>query len=126
MILFGLASFGLPLGGAGGIVYGVLCLIFGPLTLFVARPQITEGEELKTGAIMCFIFGGISAGAIGGILTIVAGVLAIIASSEERKAVMAEAPPPKPEAAVAFCAYCGAQLLPEAAFCPSCGKKVEK
>lgn len=116
--------------GMGWITYGILCLIFGPLTLFVARPYITEGEDLKTGAIMCFIFGGISAGAIGGILTIVAGILAIIAWSDQRKVVVAEAPPaappPKPEAAAAFCAYCGAQLPPETIFCPSCGKKVEK
>lgn len=117
-------------GGISWIVNGIICLIFGPLTLFVARPYLTEGEDLKTGAIMCFIFGGISAGGIGGILTIVAGILAIIAWSEQRKAVVAEAPPaappPKPKAAVAFCAYCGAQLAPGATFCPSCGKKVKK
>ena len=130
LMLFGWVSLALPLGGVGGIVYGILCLIFGVLTLSVARPYITEGEELKVGAIMCFIFGGISAGAIGGILTIVAGILAILAWSEERKAVVVEtpsaAPPPKPEAAAAFCGYCGVQLPLEAAFCPSCGKKVKK
>jgi len=115
--------------GMNWIIYGIICLIFGPLTLFMARPHLTEGEDLKTGAIMCFIFGGISSGAIGGILTIVAGILAIIAWNEQRKAAVPAAPaaaPPKPKAAVAFCAYCGAELLPGATFCPSCGKKVKK
>ena len=107
-------SFGALSPGGGRIVSGVLGIIFGLLTLFVARPYITEGESLKTGAILCFIFGSISAGVIGGTLIIVAGILAIIAWSDQRKAV------------IAFCAYCGAQLLPKATFCPSCGKKVKK
>lgn len=94
------------------LVYAVLCLIFGSLTLFVARPYIKKGGDLIIGAIMCFIFGGISAGAIGGILTIVAGVLAILASSEQRKAVVAEAPPPPPPptGVTPTCSTCGQPL----------------
>lgn len=112
------------------IIYGILALIFGALT-FLARRNLFEGD-LKTGAVMCFVFGGISAAAIGGILTIVAGILSIIAWNEQRR--VAEAPPspppppPAPQTVVAaiYCPYCGAKLSPEVAFCSSCGKKVKK
>jgi len=118
-----------PILGAGPVIYGILSIIFGGLTLTIARDSLVEGEELRTGAIICFVFGGVSAVAIGGIVTIVAGVLAIIAWHEGRKAVRvtpAPLPPPKPEAKVAYCPSCGAQVPPEAGFCPSCGKKIKK
>jgi len=111
-------------GGTGWIIYGILSIIFGALTLTIARDNLIEGE-LMTGAIMCFVFGGVSAGAIGGIITIVAGILAIIAWNEQKKAVKVK-PPPKPEVKVAYCSSCGAQLPPEATFCPSCGKEIKK
>jgi len=117
------------------IIYGILSLIFGSLTLIIARKNLLEGD-LKTGAIMCFVFGGITVAAIGGILAIVAGVLAIIAWNEQRRAaeVPPTAPPPPPPppssqptpTAVIYCSYCGAQLSPDAVFCVSCGKKVKK
>jgi len=72
--------------GLPWLIYGILSLIFGALTLTVARKYLFDTSTLKTGAIMCFVFGGISAGAIGGILTIVAGILAIIAWNEQRRA----------------------------------------
>jgi len=111
-------------GGTGWIIYGILSIIFGALTLTIARDNLIEGE-LRTGAIMCFVFGGVSVGAIGGIITIVAGILAIIAWSEQKKEVKVK-PSPKPEVKVAYCSSCGAQLSPEAAFCPSCGKEIKK
>ena len=106
------------------IIYGVLSIIFGALTLTIARDSLIKGE-LRNGAIMCFIFGGISAGAIGGIIAIVAGILAILAWYDQKKAVRVK-PPPKPEVKVAYCSSCGTQLPPEAAFCPSCGKEIKK
>lgn len=106
------------------IIYGILSIIFGALTLTIARDNLIEGD-LRTGAIMCFVFGGVSAGAIGGIVTIVAGILAIIAWSEQKKAVKVT-PPSKPEVKVAYCSSCGTQLPPEATFCPSCGKEIKK
>jgi uncharacterized membrane protein HdeD (DUF308 family) len=116
--------------GYSWIIYGILALIFGALT-FLARKNLFEGD-LRTGAILCFIFGGMSVAAIGGIVTIVAGILSIIAWYEQRR--LAEAPhsPPPPSPApptVAtdiHCLYCGAKLSPEASFCSSCGKKVKK
>jgi len=113
------------------IIGGILALIFGMLTLFIARRSLLEGD-LKTGAILCFVFGGICAPAIGGILTVVAGILAIIAWNEQRR--VAEAPPSPPPlppappttAAALYCTYCGAKLSPEATYCSSCGKKVKK
>jgi vacuolar-type H+-ATPase subunit I/STV1 len=129
-----LYSWGYWIGYVGipWIIYGILSLIFGSLTLIIARKSLLEGD-LKTGAIMCFIFGGITVAAIGGILAIVAGVLAIIAWNEQRRAaeVPPTPPPPPPPsqptaAAVIYCSYCGAQLSPDAVFCMSCGKKVKK
>jgi len=79
--------------GVSWLIYGIISLIFGFLTLFLARKELLQGD-LKTGAIMCFIFGGITSAAIGGILTVVAGILAIIAWNEQRS--VAEAPPPPP------------------------------
>jgi len=111
-------------GGTGWVIYGILSIIFGALTLTIARDNLIEGE-LRTGAIMCFVFGGVSVGAIGGIITIVAGILAIIAWSDQRKEVKVK-PPPKPGVKVAYCSSCGAQLSPEATFCPSCGKEIKK
>jgi vacuolar-type H+-ATPase subunit I/STV1 len=115
--------------GLSFVIYGIISLIFGILTLAVARKCLFDASTLKSGAIMCFIFGGISAAAIGGILTIIAGILAIIAWDEQRKA--AEAPPrtPPPETpstAAIFCKYCGASVSPEATFCSSCGKRLKK
>lgn len=110
--------------GVGPVIYGILSIIFGALTLTIAKNSLVEGD-FRTGGIMCIVFGGVSAGAIGGIVTIVAGVLGILAWHEETKAVKVM-PPPTPEVKVAYCSSCGAQLAPGAAFCPSCGKKVKK
>lgn len=110
--------------GIGWIIYGILSIIFGALTLTIARDNLIEGE-LRTGAILCFVFGGVSVLAIGGVITIVAGILAILAWNDQRKAVKVR-PPPEPEVKVAFCSSCGTQLPPEAAFCPSCGKEIKK
>jgi len=114
------------------IIYGILSLVFGSLTLIIARKNLLEGD-LKTGAIMCFVFGGITVAAIGGILAIVAGVLAIMTWNDQRRAaeVPPTPPPPPPPSqptatAVIYCSYCGAQLSPDAVFCVSCGKKVKK
>jgi hypothetical protein len=87
--------------GLPWVIYGIISLIFGILTLAVARKRLFEASTLKTGAIMCFIFGGISAAAIGGALTIVGGILAILAwNDEQRKAGEAQpsVPPPPPPA----------------------------
>lgn len=89
------------------------------------RSLNARASEFRTGAIMCFIFGGISAGAIGGTITIVAGILATLAWYDQTKTVKVK-PPPKPEVKVAFCSFCGTELPPEAAFCPSCGKEIKK
>jgi vacuolar-type H+-ATPase subunit I/STV1 len=115
--------------GLSFVIYGIISLILGILTLAVARKCLVDASTLKTGAIMCFIFGGISVAAIGGILTIVAGVLAIIAWDEERKAAEASPKPPLPQVpstAAIFCKYCGASEPPEATFCSSCGKRLKK
>lgn len=82
--------------GLPWIIYGIISLIFGILTLAVARKRLFDASTLKTGAIMCFIFGGISAGAIGGILTIVAAILAILAWDEQKKATEVPPSPPPP------------------------------
>jgi vacuolar-type H+-ATPase subunit I/STV1 len=124
--------------GLPWMIYGTISLIFGILTLTVARKNLVDASTLKSGAIMCFIFGGISAGAIGGIVTIVAGILSIMAWDEQRKAAEAPPPPPpnppiqpaqqgKPEvAATRYCKYCGAEQSSDATFCSSCGKKLKK
>jgi hypothetical protein len=115
--------------GLSFMIYGIISLIFGILTLAVARKRLFDVSTLKTGAIMCFIFGGISAGAVGGILTIIAGILAIIAWDEQRKAAETPPrppPPPVPSTAAIFCRYCGASQSPEATFCSSCGKRLKK
>lgn len=121
------------------IIYGVVAILFGLITLFVVRPHITEGGDLKTAAIMCFIFGAISAGAIGGILTVVAGIILILAWTDVRKVDMALPPsttytPPPPttppaetpsqKTPTAYCSNCGAALRPNAVYCQSCGTKV--
>jgi len=123
-----LAILGGIFAGLPFMILGILSTIFGVLLLMIARKSLLSGD-LKTGAIYCFIFGGISSAAIGGILAIVAGILAMIAWDQERKA--AEAPPsPPPSApqaagAVIYCQYCGARLSPEVVFCSSCGKKIK-
>lgn len=121
--------------GAG--VGGILGVIFGFLTLFVARPRLgLGGEDLKTGGIMCIIFGVFSGGTVAGILTIVAGIIGLIAWNEGKTPRTAPPPPPPPTSpppppptpteAVAFCANCGSSLSPDADYCPSCGARVEK
>jgi hypothetical protein len=110
------------------MIIGILSLIFGTLTSFIARKKLLEGD-IKTAAIMCFVFGGITVPAIGGILTIAAGILAILAWDEQRKTVGAPSPPPPAPLTVAasiYCVYCGARTSPEAVFCSSCGKIVKK
>jgi hypothetical protein len=122
------------LWGLPWMIYGIFSLIFGILTLAVARKRLFDASTLKTGAIMCFIFGGISAGAIGGILTIVAGILAIIAWDEQRKAAETPSSAPlqpspqgsQPDTATIYCTYCGAKQSLGATFCSSCGKKLKK
>ena len=127
-VALALIAYGGIFAGLYLIVLGILSMIFGVLLLMIARKSLLSGE-LKTGAIYCFIFGGISSAAIGGILAIVAGILAIIAWDQERKAAEAppSPPPPAPQAAAAviYCQYCGARLSPEVVFCSSCGKKIK-
>jgi hypothetical protein len=77
------------------IAIGILSLISGILTFFTARKKLSNGD-LKIGGILCIIFGGISSPAIGGILTIVAGILALIAWNEQRRTQVASSPPPSP------------------------------
>jgi hypothetical protein len=102
-LLVGIASLAILSAWVGAYVFvwapwlvlGIVEMIFGILTLIMARKKLMAGgEELKMGAIFCMVFGCITIPAIGGILTLVAGILAIIEYGEQKKT--PEVPPPPP------------------------------
>jgi hypothetical protein len=70
-------TLGLGWFGGFGIIGGILYLVFGVLSI-VAATMIKNPEKVKTGGILALIFGVLS----GNILTIIGGILGLIAAGK--------------------------------------------
>lgn len=119
--------------GVGGIV-GILGIIWGILVIFFAFRLKSRPEQHTGIGVVLIILSLLSfVGAFGGfilgfILTLVAGILALIWSPSAGAASMSSGAMPTPTTVSVsgtgskFCPSCGAPVEAGAKFCKSCGK----
>jgi hypothetical protein len=112
--------------GKGTIAGGIALIVAGAVLQMVniqsaasqGPPEFGSGNDLGNMAALATISGLL---VLGGVITIIIGVIRYAQSGPERVAVTAPAVQSTPAAKPAFCSSCGAGIAGEGRFCSSCG-----